>query len=362
MPFLDIPEKINPLKSLNIISNNHEKYEEYDHKENSDFSMVEKIMDRNFKKHMSNLLELPSQSGKSQKNTKEIYVLPLPGFVVKTIQTGDNKKRFPQGTKVFLNICHSDYVTPPKDKAGYDIIPKIMRGWHWEIPVVISIERWDADKAGRKCLVIDCCCNTSVMELCKEDSNVRLFFIETCLELVEDKTGMILSREYVIPKMKAKGELQPSILEVDNISGVKIEETNTNKIIPLEGFGKNISRKLENKKDVINKNTYISSAKTNIQNKISKLTKPVYTVEKFLQLNNTEKSKIVIDLPLVENSSYLCLELIEKDSLFSLIFYAKNIYDELEIPISEFYNRKKSHIEAFFVLKKKKLYIFIQYI
>lgn len=137
------------------------------------------------------------------------------------------------------------------------------------------------------------------MKLSKEDSNVRLFFIETCLELVEDKTGMILSREYVIPKMKAKGELQPSILEIDNISGVKIEETKTNKIVPLEGFGKNMSKKLEDKKDIINKDTYISPVKTNIKNKISKLTKPIYTIEKFLQLNNTEKSKIVIDLPLV---------------------------------------------------------------
>lgn len=43
------------------------------------------------------------------------------------------------------------------------------------------------------------------------------------------------------------------------------------------------------------------------------------------------------------------------------MFYAKNIYDELQIPISEFYDSKKSDIEAFFVLKKKKLYIFIQY-
>ncbi|QSL66407.1 hypothetical protein MERGE_000786 [Pneumocystis wakefieldiae] len=343
MPFLDIPDKVNPLKSLNIISNSYGKYEDNDQRENNDLSVVEKIMDRNFKKHISDLIEVSSHSGKSQKNTKEIHVSPLPGFVVKTIQTGDNKKRFPQ------------------DKVGHDIVPKIMRGWHWEIPVVISIERWDADKAGKKCLVIDCCCNTSVMKLSKEDSNVRLFFIETCLELVEDKTGMILSREYVIPKMKAKGELQPSILEIDNISGVKIEETKTNKIVPLEGFGKNMSKKLEDKKDIINKDTYISPVKTNIKNKISKLTKPIYTIEKFLQLNNTEKSKIVIDLPLVENSRNLCLELIEKDNLFSLMFYAKNIYDELQIPISEFYDSKKSDIEAFFVLKKKKLYIFIQY-
>lgn len=151
MPFLDIPDKVNPLKSLNIISNSYGKYEDNDQRENNDLSVVEKIMDRNFKKHISDLIEVSSHSGKSQKNTKEIHVSPLPGFVVKTIQTGDNKKRFPQGTKVFLNLCYSDQVTPPKDKVGHDIVPKIMRGWHWEIPVVISIERWDADKGIFNC-------------------------------------------------------------------------------------------------------------------------------------------------------------------------------------------------------------------
>ncbi|KTW27104.1 hypothetical protein T552_02596 [Pneumocystis carinii B80] len=357
MPFLDIPDKVNPLKSLNIVSNSYEKYKEYDTRENNDYSMVEKIMDRNFKKQGSNFMELPSQGEKSEKNTKNIHISPLPGFVVKTVQTSNDKKRIPQGTKVFLNLCHSDHVTPPKDQVGYDIIPKIMKGWHWEIPIVISIERWDVDKAGKKCLVIDCCCNTSVMKLSKEDVNVRLFFIETCLELIEDKTGMILSREYVIPKMKAKGELQPSILEIDNVSGAKIEEINTNKIVPLESFGGNTCKKSESKKATINKNTCISSAKTDV--KISKLTKPLYTVEKFLKLNNTEKSKIVIDLSLVENSSSLCLELVEKNNLFSLVFHAKNIYYQLEIPISEFYNGKESDIEAFFVRKKRKLYIFI---
>ncbi|KTW27462.1 uncharacterized protein T551_02961 [Pneumocystis jirovecii RU7] len=357
MPFLDIPEKSNRLKSLNIISNNYGKYNEYDAKEKNDHLIVEKIMQGNNKKEGLNISGLSINEGECQKKSKEIYISPLPGFVIKTIQTGDQKKRFPQGTKVFLNLCHSEKVTPPKDGVDRDIGLKIMRGWHWEIPIVVSVERWDVDKAGRKCLVIDCCCNTSVMKLSKEDINIRFFFIETCFEVVEDKTGMILSREYTIPKMKSKGELLSSILELDNIFDKKIQEIDS-KNISSKYIKKNASQEIKKTGAIINKNVHLSLSETNIEK--NELMKPIYTIEEFFPLDgSTKRFKVVVDLPLIENATHTCLELINKNGVFSLMLCVKDVYAKLKIPISEFYKEENSSIEAFFVNKRKKLYIFV---
>ncbi|KAG4301031.1 hypothetical protein PCANB_002751 [Pneumocystis canis] len=363
MSFLDIPETSDQLKSLNIISNNNRKYDEFNPREKNDCFILEKIMYGNVKKQPFNISELLIKDEKSLKNTKEIHISPLPGFVVKTIQINNQKKRVPQGTKVFLNLCHSEDVTPPKDGVGNDIGLKIMKGWHWEIPVILSLERWDVDKAGKKCLVIDCCCNTSVMKLCKEDINIRLFFIETCLELIEDKTGMILSREYTIPKMKAKGGLQPSILEVDMSSNTKIQEICTNKIVSTENFGKNTTPKSGKNNIILEKKPYLSSSLKINENKISKLKKPEYTIEKFFRSDdNTHRFKVTIDIPLVTDITYACLELIDKNGIFSLMFCVKSIYSELEIPIPGFFKGKELSIDAFFIQKDKKLYIFVPYI
>ncbi|KAG4306554.1 hypothetical protein PORY_000542 [Pneumocystis oryctolagi] len=362
MPFLDLPEAPNQLKSLNIISSSYNEYKEYDPREKNDHLVLEKIAHGNVKKQMFGISELSISNKKPQKNLKEVYISPLPGFVVKTIQTSDQKKRFPQGTKVFLNLCHSEDVIPPKDGIGRDIIPKIMRGWHWEIPIVISMERWDVDKAGKKCLVIDCCCNTSVMNLSKEDINVRLVFIETCLELVEDKTGMVLSREYTIPKMKAKGELQSSILELDNTFNEKIQEVNTESAFPKYSK-KTLSLKSKKDSTITDKDEHsLHSLKTDIENKTIKLTKPTYTIEKLFRSNNIKNFQVTIDLLLIEDITRVCLELINKNGVFSLMLSAKDIYSELEIPIFEFYKEEKLPIDAFFVRKKRKLYIFIPYV
>ncbi|KAG5439639.1 hypothetical protein PCK2_000773 [Pneumocystis canis] len=358
MTFLDIPEAPLPLKSLNIISNNHRKYDELSSGEKNDRFILEKMIDRTINKPF-NISELSIKDKSSLKNIKEIHISPLPGFVVKTIQTSNQKKRVPQGTKVFLNLCHSEDVIPPKDGVGNDIVPKIMKGWHWEIPVIISSERWDVDKAGRKCLVIDCCCNTSVMKLCKEDINIRLFFIETCLELIEDKTEMILSREYTIPKMRSKGELQSSILEMDVSSNAKIQEIGTNKSAFLEDCGGNIAYKSRENNITLTKRPYLSSSLKTNENKILKLKKPEYAIDFFRLDNNTQKLKVTIDLPLITDITCACLELIDKNNVFSLTFYVKDVYGELEIPISRFCKSKESFIDAFFVRKDKKLYIFV---
>ncbi|KAG5517823.1 hypothetical protein PMAC_000277 [Pneumocystis sp. 'macacae'] len=359
MPFLDIPEKPSGLKSLNIILNDYEKYN--DDRKKNDNLILEKIMQENVKKQSFNISNLSINEKEDQRNSKEIYISPLPGFVIKTIQTGDQKKRFPQGTKVFLNLCHSEEVTPPKDGVERDIGLKIMRGWHWEIPIIVSVERWDVDKIGRKCLVIDCCCNTSVMKLSKEDINIRLFFVETCLELVEDKTGMILSREYTIPRMKSKGELLPSILELNDTFGGKIQEINI-KNMPSKYIRKDAFQEIKKSDAITNKNTHLLSlSETSIKKKI--LIKPIYIIEEFSRLDNNEKGfKITIDLPLIEDVTHTCLELINKSGVFSLMFCVKDVYAKLRIPISEFYKEDKSSIDAFFVNKRKKLYVFILYI
>ena len=134
----------------------------------------------------------------SQSNLVEIK--PIPGFVLKTfVITGSKDGKFPASLKVFLNICNSVHVPEPDGGINPNnaaiIIDLVQKGGHWEIPVVVSEERWDQDKSGKRCIVFDCTVNTGVFLICTTNHReLKALLLETCLELIENATGTELSR------------------------------------------------------------------------------------------------------------------------------------------------------------------------
>lgn len=124
---------------------------------------------------------------------------PIAGFVVKT--------RTPNGEKCFINLCSDEQVPPPDTLDPADIVLRIQQSTDWVVPIVVSPERADKDKAGNPSRVWDCCMNPAVLNIGVIESGIKLLTIETCLELVEDAAGIQLDRQYTIPKMKSKGAL-----------------------------------------------------------------------------------------------------------------------------------------------------------
>lgn len=124
---------------------------------------------------------------------------PIPGFVVKT--------RTAQGEKCFINLCSDEQVPQPDTLDASEIVLRIQQNVDWIVPIVVSPERTDRDKAGNPSRVWDCCMNPQVLNIGVVESGIKLLTIETCLELVEDAAGVQLDRQYSIPKMKSKGQL-----------------------------------------------------------------------------------------------------------------------------------------------------------
>jgi hypothetical protein len=96
--------------------------------------------------------------------------------------------------KVFINVCTDSQVPQPENVFGEELFSRIQNGEDWVVPVVISKQREDYDRAGKRCLVWDCCIHPRVVLEATKDKGVKIILIETCIELVEDSASVELSR------------------------------------------------------------------------------------------------------------------------------------------------------------------------
>jgi hypothetical protein len=134
-----------------------------------------------------------------------IVVAPIPAFVVKSV----NKiatKTYPEGIKVFINFCHSPdmFAPPPLSEPIQSIVDKEV-DFEYRVPIAVGAPRAGLDKAGKACIEIDACLNSSVLDLAENDLDYQSFLIELVAENVEEQIGLALSRDFSMPKMKAKG-------------------------------------------------------------------------------------------------------------------------------------------------------------
>lgn len=150
----------------------------------------------------------------------DVQLNPTPGYVVKTllVSAAKNPKRR-QGLKVFINMCSDQHLPEPREKNPEAIVAMAEQGLNWDFQVVVSEEKEDVDKAGRKCSVWDCIMHPWFLVQSIHNPMLNVLVIETCLELVEAKAGVDLSREYTLPKMLSKGELARPVLQGSEIAG-----------------------------------------------------------------------------------------------------------------------------------------------
>ncbi|ODQ68042.1 hypothetical protein NADFUDRAFT_48702 [Nadsonia fulvescens var. elongata DSM 6958] len=171
---------------------------------------------------MSESIRFSERSSSPEAGTdteSDIQLDPTPGFVIKTllvVATNSPKKRL-QGTKFFINVCHDSQIPEPEDGYGPEVIANIQNGGDWIIPIVVSEEREDKDKAGKPCYVWDCCTNPKVLKAAFKSIEIRALLIETCIELVEDRGTLQLSREFTLPKLASKGIPYKTLLKASQI-------------------------------------------------------------------------------------------------------------------------------------------------
>ncbi|KAJ3147116.1 PIH1 domain-containing protein 1 [Geranomyces michiganensis] len=140
-------------------------------------------------------------------------LVPEPGFVVKThnLETvGD----WPVGLKVFINVCQSPHVPSPPLATDEEIRAALNAEDNaaYKVPLSLSSPKADRDKSGKMCLVFDACVHTGPLEKAMADFDYKLFLIILSLEWVEEKHKLKLSRDFSLPKLKAKGRLSKHVI------------------------------------------------------------------------------------------------------------------------------------------------------
>jgi hypothetical protein len=176
----------------------------------------------------------------SEDDNEDIQLNPTPGYVVKTLLVSSTKSpKRAQGLKVFVNMCSDHRLPEPPEKDSKLLIAKAEQGINWSFQVVVSDEKKDVDKAGKPCAVWDCVIHPWFLVESIHDPVFKVLIIETCLETIEEKAIVELSREYTIPKMLAKGELDRPLLH-------KSEVAKENLTSGFEDLARQISQPIRN--------------------------------------------------------------------------------------------------------------------
>ncbi|KAJ3269504.1 hypothetical protein HDV01_001350 [Terramyces sp. JEL0728] len=139
-------------------------------------------------------------------------ILPQKGFVLKTQVMEESA--YPCNTKVFINVCFSDEIPSPPLLSQQQILQLIsdQDNSKYRVPMSCSKARNDVDKKGKVCIVYDVCINSVPFKMC-ENEQYKTFIIELCLEWIEEKYTLLLSRDISLPKMASKGQLVPHYIK-----------------------------------------------------------------------------------------------------------------------------------------------------
>ncbi|KAJ3073221.1 PIH1 domain-containing protein 1 [Podochytrium sp. JEL0797] len=166
-----------------------------------------------------------------------MQIKPKPGIVVKTHLT-ERKEDYPQGMKVFINLCHSGDIPPPPTMDYEEVARAMQEGDNvsFKVPLSLSSPKIDKDKAGKLCLVFDAACNTTPFEHCQKNAHFHAFMVTLCCEWIESKHDLFLSRDISFPKLKSKGEIsvhtirkqaKSIISEMPKAGGASVSEKGT---------------------------------------------------------------------------------------------------------------------------------------
>lgn len=168
---------------------------------------------------------------------RDVNVQPQPGYVCKTKIVKSSSKKYASGTVVYINICHSDTIPAPpvmpesEIEKAFNADPTAT----YRVPVSLGQERIESDNGSKTALIFDACINTQPCMRSERHLEFRLYVLELCLELIEERISVELSREFTMPKTPSKGDIPPRILRlpkpalvsaVRNQKKSKKEETN----------------------------------------------------------------------------------------------------------------------------------------
>ncbi|KAG5890599.1 hypothetical protein JTB14_005116 [Gonioctena quinquepunctata] len=164
-----------------------------------DSTIVEKnlrFMSDSDDKELDKLFGSPSWASK--------LVTPSPGFCVKTKEVGT-------GVKVFVNICKTDAIPPPKDisvRELQELLDSDDPG-DYKVPMSLGDIRTEPDKKGEVAKVCDVAIHPDFFEKVEEYAEFKSFFLAIVFQGIEDKYNLACEEEKItLINRKHFGKLQ----------------------------------------------------------------------------------------------------------------------------------------------------------
>jgi len=353
----------------------------------------EAMKDVNFRNLLSEYIE-DVQSPESQKTYQDEvrqlekergntvhFLNPIPGYVIKTSVNGDKK--------AFINICSNPVIRKLSCQAH---LQNEKKGFMWSIPYAQSPPREDMDKAGKICMVYDVIFSPETVLLAQKNHKLKEKIESTALEAVEKSFNVSLDKNNMKkPKTKFKGmtkatvikyktgENPPDILELNAINKelppqpkdiYSTKRKNTTSVSE-GGDTKSNSSKTSQNKVSSPKEGDEGKTKKSLPEKISQYTQPNYKLkyrshvdmQDYCFDNQREgrsssaipqEIQLIIDLPMLKNSSTIDADVIDDGRSFELKSDGKIKYQlTLKLP----FQVRCDSVKATFDKDKRKLIV-----
>lgn len=146
-----------------------------------------------------------------KKSTKSF--LPEPGFCLKT-KTSTNEK-------IFLNICKSTEINPPKDISEEDLLKLIDQqdnenaAFHFRVPMSLGEPHTELDNSAEACAAYDVCINPEFLKKILEKPTFMGFFVSIVIEGLEEKFKIKLDRNCkMLKNRKFMGKISEQFIRV----------------------------------------------------------------------------------------------------------------------------------------------------
>ncbi|CAG9773136.1 unnamed protein product [Ceutorhynchus assimilis] len=136
-------------------------------------------------------------------------VRPHPGLCLKTRELNTDKK-------VFINICTTDAIPPPKDITELELVRVIKSddADTFKVPMSIGEVRTEKDKKGNEAKAVDIAINTTFFRKVRDNCIFRNFVVEVMSQGISQKHGLECASEKIIfNNRKAFGTLQTHCIQ-----------------------------------------------------------------------------------------------------------------------------------------------------
>ncbi|XP_074036473.1 PIH1 domain containing 1 isoform X2 [Leptinotarsa decemlineata] len=148
-------------------------------------------------------------------------IQPTPGFCVKTKEVGS-------GTKVFVNVCQTDAIPPPKDISVKEL-EELMESdepGDYKVPMSLGEIRTEPDKKGQDAKVCDVAIHPAFLKKVAENPAFKSFFLAVVFQGIEDKYNLSCEDEKTpLLNRKTFGKLQTHRIQQREIDQKMAEST-----------------------------------------------------------------------------------------------------------------------------------------